>query len=395
MKTKLFAAIIPALCFIIAAPAFAKDSCPKGEQMESSVPDRRPEWADKPYLSLGKEKIFVGIATQNEKLESAIEAAVENANEAIFDAIGKVLQTKSEGVFTLGADDYRRSLGSRGATAYLKGKERRAVYYERWASYERCRPKKYHYNVWVQVAVPSGEIEAESAKAMEALKALQQKENSNGSSGLLPSSTASHISDVPSKKFEPLPAVVPEPIVAETPKYYYDPYIYPFRCSSIGIQGGYTRMMNSVETDLGKYENPGFNVSFDGEGAITPNVCMGGGMGYATIKRDTDAYGHIVPFYLRTTFKFPVGVRRWLVFWLGNEMGPAIIRGFKLNDPDWSGERKEKTQAAFWVGGMAGVDVRVQKSLTITINAGYFPVISSKTYNLLLARVGIRYYFWK
>ena len=139
-------------------PAYAGRRCPSGEEKVFSIPEVRPYWVDRPPYRIGRNEYFTGIATQNKKLEDGIALAVENANHAIVEAMGQVIQAKTEGVLTIDADDIRHSFGSMGAATYLRNKERKNIYYEKWAHYRRCKPK-YFFNVWVLVKVPKHEID--------------------------------------------------------------------------------------------------------------------------------------------------------------------------------------------------------------------------------------------
>ena len=391
MRTGLF--IIAALALSLAGGELtAKDSCPKGEEIVSSMPEVRPGWVDSPHLSLGKEERFVGLSTQNDRLEAGISAAVENANSSIMDAVGRVLQGKVEGVLTLDAGDVRRVFGSRGATTYLRKKDRRAIYSEKWASYHNCRPQ-YFYNVWVLIAVPKAEIEAEAIKAMGFLQGLQNRENQGGGTGILPAEEATHIKEVPVKKGKKGEVAPQEEIPVYVP-----PVVAPFRCTSVSLQGGYTHLVKDVRTGVERFKQGAFNFSVDGEWGLSENICMGTGIGYAAIQSPLGGFGHIIPFFVSVKYKAPLGSTNRFIPWIGAEVGPAVLYGFKkdLYRDSWSGQVvvDNQKEVGLWVGGAAGIDIRLQRSLTMTINAGYYVTFASQTNQTLLGRVGIRYYFW-
>ena len=380
---KWLAAIALAALVFAAFPgsAHAGRKCPSGEEMVFSIPEERPGWVDKPHYSLGKNEYFTGIATQNDKLEDGIALAVENANQAIVEALGQVIQAKTEGVLTVDADDIRQSFGSMGAATYLKNKERKSIYYEKWAYYQRCRPK-YFFNVWVLVKVPKDEIDAQVAQATAYLKKVQQIEHAKPPPELMPAAGASHITERPVAAAETPDPEDMAPIV-------YPPETVdlrePFKCTSVGLYGGYTYMPTFGSSGSRQKGNT-FNINADFEFGITRNICMGFGMGYTMTKREWGGHGHIIPFFTRVSYKAPFDFNRRFIGWIGAELGGAVLSGMDRNDGG--------TKAAFMAGPAAGIDIRLQKSLYLTVGASYTPIFYKDTIHMIQGRVGIRYYFW-
>ena len=222
------------------------------------------------------------------------------------------------------------------------------------------------------------------------LKKVQRIENAKQPMDLMPSFAASHISGRPTAttealKFKPAAQAAPSPerdAGIDLTK--------PFSCGSIAAYGGYT-YIPSFESPMGQQNSNLFNVNFDGEWGLTRNFCMGIGMGYAMTSRDDGGNGNIVPFFMRFSYKVPLDFNRRFIGWVGTEVGGALLEGFDTKS-DWSSENE--TTAAFMAGPAAGVDIRIQNSLYMTIGASYTPIFYKNTIHMIQGRVGIRYYFW-
>lgn len=380
------------LCSI--APALygysRKNLCTRSEEKVYSVPDVRPEWAVKLHFATGQDEYFVGISTQNDKLENGITLAVENATNSITEAIGEVIKTKSQGVLTMVADDVRQSWGSVTSATYLAHKEKKDIYYEKWTDYPNCRPHSF-YNVWVLLKVPKSEFDSEAKAAVGYLRKVQQQEQARkAESLLLPGSTVPIPAGQLGKGRGPGGFYVPalqEPAPFEPPVVYPHP---PFSCGSIAMYGGWT-YIPPFNSEMGKQESGTFDVNFDGEFGITENICMGIGMGYAMTRREGGDEGHIVPMFLRVALKGPLTSGHGIIGWIGGELGGALLNGFNRED-SWS--NKQKDTGAFMVGPAGGIDIRIQSSLYLTLGAAYLPIFYHETIQMIQTRGGIRYYIW-
>ncbi len=390
MKTAILIAIaVTFAANVLPGSVYAKRAeCKSGEELVFSIPEVKPEWIDKPHSKEGSFEAFVGLSTQNNKLEDGITLAVENANGSIVEALGQVIKKQSQGVLTFEQDEVKQSWGSAGAASYLQHKERRAIYYEKWAAYDKCKPK-YHYNVWVQIIVPSSEFKAETLRAEKYLRDIQRAEEVRAKADLMPSPEAMQIRNR-LRQHSP-PSTVNDYLVPEVlnPQLYATPsYRYDFSCGSFAVYGGYTHMP-SVNSEMGKQEKGVFNINFDLEWGLTRNFCMGFGMGWAMTKMANDKNGHIVPMFFRFDYKGPFDSDGRFIGWLGVEIGGVILNNFKKRDNSSS----QKDTGAFMAGPAGGMDIRLQGDLYLTFGASYTPIFYKNTIHMVETRVGIRYYF--
>ena len=387
-------AFLVAFAFLSGAAEARKKECNIGESMVSSMPEMKPEWVDQPHARLGKTERFVGLSTQNEKLEQGIELAVENANGAIVEALGQVIQKRSQGVLTFDSDEIRQSFGSAGAASFLKHKERKGLYYEKWVSYEKCNPK-YYYNVWVLVVVPRDEYDQEALRAERYLRELQREEELRAKPPLMPAPEAMQVKELPRKTATKEPAAQPWSLYNtgttattwQAPQADFKPY--EFHCGSMGFAAGYT-YIPGMNSQLGRQNANSVNVNADAEWGIRRNFCMGAGMGWTMTSRADGGRGQIVPMYLRFAFKGPLTDTGSVIGWAGAEIGGAILHGFDRKGGPGS---EQKTTAAFMAGPAAGVDFRLQGNLYLTISGAYTPIFYKDTIQMIQGRVGIRYYF--
>ena len=369
-----------------------RGECRSGEELVSAMPVVKPVWVDQPHIRVGMFEMFVGLSTQNDKLEDGIERAVESANGSIVEALGQVIQKRGQGVITFESDDIRQSFGSAGAASFLKNKERRGIYYEKWVSYERCQPR-YRYNVWALMAVPRAEFDGEAARAERYLRDLQRAEEERAKPSLMPSPDAMQVRKLPEKPTPPrdaaragadaaaASAAMPEPADAMD--------AYEFRCGSIGLSGGYT-YIPPVDSPMGRHERGLFNVNMDAEWGITHNICMGMGFGWAVTERSDGGRGNIVPMYFRFAARGPFDGDGRFVGWLGAEIGAAVLQGFDRRD---GADGPRKTTAGFMAGPGAGIDFRLQGKLYLTVAGVYTPIIYRDIIHMVQGWIGIRYYF--
>ncbi|MBF0107026.1 MAG: hypothetical protein HQM16_17085 [Deltaproteobacteria bacterium] len=369
--------------------ATAGSKCFAEEYMVLSVPQARPVWIDKLRFSENGYEYFVALSTQNTRIESGINTAVDNANSAVLEAVGQVIQTKHESLMTLTADDVRKSLGSKGATAYFRHKKREAVYYEKWATLKNCK-KEYYYNVWALMSVPSHELKVEADKAAIFLLNLQESENQGIAEGLLPDANATHIQEVPEA-----PPTLP---VDNMPAENFDPPS-EFKCGNVTLMGGINYPTGSYKDENGDFKKWGFNIIVDGEFGVTPNVCMGVGIGYASIRTTEGKTGHMMPIPVRAVVKLPIGRNHAVIPWFGAEVGLVVLYGFnnetetELNNATGRIETNPKGEFALWTAGVAGLDIKIQRNLYLTMSGAYVPVISDDTLQFVMGRAGVRYYF--
>ena len=399
----LFAAVVCAAAIALPSPAWAKKSeCKSGEEKVFSIPEIRPEWVDKPHSVIGKTQLFVGLATQNEKLEDGISLAVENANGVIVEALGQVIQKRSQGVLSFESDEVKQSFGSAAAASFIKNKERKSIYYEKWASYKKCEPT-YHYNVWVQVAVPKAEFDAEAARAAIYLRDMQRAEQAKAIPPLMPTPDAMQVKSAGVKKdtltatsfmpkapraFTPSPAVAPSYVPPQpAPAYDY----YRFHCGSLALYGGYS-YIPAFNTEMGQHNSGSVNITMDGEWGITRNFCMGMGMGWTMTEMENGSKGNIVPMFLRFALKGPITSGGGIIAWIGTEVGGAILQNFDIKDA-YAYTPEQKTTGAFMAGAAGGIDIRLQGGLYFMLAGSYTPIFYKETVQMFQVRGGIRYYF--
>ena len=92
--------------------------------------------------------------------------------------------------------------------------------------------------------------------------------------------------------------------------------------------------------------------------------------------------------YLRFSYKGPITDTGSVIGWAGVEIGGAILHGF-----DKKGGGDQKTTGAFMAGPAAGLDIRLQGNLYLTVSGAFTPIFYRDTIQMVQGRVGIRYYF--
>lgn len=191
---KRFLSILLITSIVITTPAFAwakktSDCHPDGEFIDSSSekPDGWIDWRDKSHFTDTASEYYVGISTQNKKLEDGKHLATEEAKNIVLDSIGELVQFKNQGVVTMDDTKMHNAWGSLKAPAFLKNKDVADWYYEKWASYSKCQAS-FYYNVWVLMKLPKGELQAEKQKALTYLEEAQKKEMAKESPELMPDS---------------------------------------------------------------------------------------------------------------------------------------------------------------------------------------------------------------
>lgn len=191
---KRFLSILLMISIVLGSPSFvwAKKSSnchPDGESLDSTS-ENQVDWRDKSHFTDSNYEYYVGLSTQNKKLEEGKHAATEEAKNAILDSIGELIQFKNQGVVTLDESQMHNVWGSLKAPAFLKHKEVTGWYYEKWASYSNCQ-QSFYYNVWVLMRVPKNELQAEKQKALAYLEEAQKKEMAKEAPELMPDSKLS------------------------------------------------------------------------------------------------------------------------------------------------------------------------------------------------------------
>ncbi|HPW45473.1 MAG TPA: hypothetical protein PKU96_03780 [bacterium] len=191
---KRFLSILLTVSIVLTSPSFvwAKKSSnchPDGESLDSTS-ENQVDWRDKFHFTDSNYEYYVGLSTQNKKLEEGKHAATEGAKNAILDSIGELIQFKNQGVVTLDESQMHNAWGSLKAPTFLKHKEVTDWYYEKWASYSNCQ-QSFYYNVWVLMRVPKNELKTEKQKALAYLEEAQRKEMAKEAPELMPDSKLS------------------------------------------------------------------------------------------------------------------------------------------------------------------------------------------------------------
>lgn len=367
-----------------------------GESLVESSSDVKPGWVDKTHYSESKYEYFVGMATQNSKVEDAKRAAEKNGEKVVIESLGVLSQPQYQSVLNLDIADSKvhDMLGVIGFPTFIQHKEIVGWYHEKWVSYSKCQPT-YFYNAWVLLRVPKGELAGEQQQAAAYLKHIQAKEVAK-TPNLMPSQEPLHLNEVSKQKKSLTSAEKSLETQNDLPEPEETGFTKPFGCGSFAIAGGYS-YLPAITSPMGRQDNGVFNFNFDGEWGLARNVCMGAGVGWAMTNRKNattgagNGNGHIVPFYLRFDFKGPLDYNRRFIGSIGALVGPAVLYGFDENSAT---PGKQKTTAAFMAGVIGGLEVRVQKSIYITLTGTYSPIFYKQTINMVQAMVGLRVYFW-
>lgn len=177
--------------------------------------DNKPDWVDKPHFKDASHSYFVGMSTQNSKLEDGRQLATEEAKKSAADSIGELLQSKYQSIMGLRPEDsvVHDALGNLHAPTFLKSREVEGWYHEKWVSYSKCVPT-YHYNVWVLMKIPQSELDAEQAKAVAYLENAQQQFMAQHPERLLSDGQLSK-ADLPQNKLRAQKSITQQPLPTE------------------------------------------------------------------------------------------------------------------------------------------------------------------------------------
>lgn len=210
MKRALLLILIVTLVATSARYAWGRKDCqPDGERMDLQSGEQ-PGWFDKTHFSNDRYEYFVGLSTQNKRVEGGKKLAMEEAKKAAIESIGELLQSKYQSILTMRNEDsaVQDALGNLHAPTFLRERNVSEWYWEKWVSYSRCAPT-YYYNVWVLLKVPKAALEAEKQKAVTYLQKAQEQEMEKKPPVLLPDINLTR-KDLPSwgivvSKYEPPP----------------------------------------------------------------------------------------------------------------------------------------------------------------------------------------------
>jgi len=182
-------ALIVAIILSLPGVSFAwkKGGCyPDGESLVGALPENRPEWTkNKIHFSDQKNVYFVGLSTQNKKLEDGKVLAIKTAKQAFIEHLGELIQARDQGVLTMNDTDWQNIWGSLNAPTLIQDMKINEWYHEKMVLYKNCRPS-YFYNIWVLLKMPRDNFKMERENVIVYLREAQKKEMARDAPQLLP-----------------------------------------------------------------------------------------------------------------------------------------------------------------------------------------------------------------